>query len=250
MKNFLIFARFLVLSFLLGTSFQVLGQDSNIQIIRLKAGGAVLGQVVDHDLVKGYKIVLAGGDTILLNSQSVSTVIEQKKAYRIFPDGKFTPVKGKYFSFLIGTNFGMNEDDVWNAFQLDISPITFSAGYRFNQQLEIGAGTGVDLYTRYGPFLPLFAEFRYYINQKPTSLFIGGKLGNGFLINPNGIWFNNESKGGILFHPVIGWKSATRRKSKFLIEAGLKIQKAQLRGWNSVDEITMFRYTFGMGWLF
>ena len=250
MKNYLIFARFLVLSILLGTSFGGSAQHSaDAQIIRLKAGGSFLGKVINHD-DNGYQVVLVSGDTIVLSDQSVAAVIEQKKAYHFFPDGKFTPTKGKYFSFLINTYYGYNENDFWNPFEFDISPLNFSAGYRFNQQLEVGAGTGFDIYSSYGLFVPLFAELRYYLNKKPTSLFVGGKLGGAFLVNPNGFWFNENSSGGLLVNPVIGLKSASRRKAKFILEAGIKIQKASFVGWNQVDDITMFRYSLGAGWLF
>ncbi len=250
MKRNLIIARIFVLSIMLGTSFSSTAQQTeNAQIIRLKAGGAFLGKIINQN-ENDYQIALLSGDTISLSAQSVGGIIDKKKEYHFYPNGRFTPTKGRYFSFMINTYYGQNSNDFWSPFEFDFSPINFSAGYRINQNFEVGAGTGLDVFTSYGPFIPLFAELRYYMNKKPTAFFVGGKLGGSFLLNPGNLWFNEDSSGGLLMHPIIGLKSATRRKSKFILEAGLKIQKVSFVGWNAVEDITIFRYSLGAGWLF
>jgi len=250
MKTYLIFARLIVLSFLLGTSFVLSGQQvDKSQIIRLKAGGSFQGSILSRDS-ECYKVILITGDTIKLKKKSVSAVIDQKKTYHFFSDGRFASTNGRYFCFLINTNWGYEESNIGNRTKFDFSPVNFSAGYRFNQKFELGIGTGVDIYQDYGLYLPIFAESRYYLSKTATSIFIGGKIGSALLLNQLGFWPDDESRGGLLLNPVLGFKSASRRKAKFIFEAGLKMQKAIFNRWDFIDRVTLYRYTIGAGLLF
>ena len=215
---FLIFT-FLVLSWING-----LGQRFYEDIVHLKDGSKIRGWIVEQIPGDHIKIELLGGSILVYQQDEIEKITKEYSQYKSIRrriNHHRGPIlyndKGFYGAFSLG--FMFNEGQ-WG---LRIDPgFQLRAGYRLNQFLGVGGGTGVEFYES-GVIVPFFLELNGDVLQRRITPHYMVQAGYGLGVAPT--WIAEEFRGGLMGQGGVGLKMHTRRKLEFMYMLVFKYQE-------------------------
>ncbi len=263
-----------VISCLLSAS--LWAQTTLEDVVYLKNGSILRGQVLEYDPSANIKIKIKGGSVLVYASTEVLKM--EKEEVTESPDVKVVPLeavestetveaievweqhipeKGFYGTIAIGNIFPTIESNVpLPGFKLDAA-----TGYRVHHAFGIGVGAGVLLdFTQ--SFLYGYGTIRGDILNKTFSPYYEINVGYGVPLSENSLFLQQQGvqqidvmRGGLYFRPSIGMRFGSRNQIHTFVDIGIHMQQAYYEGrtWNNfsyTEEYTYFRPSVRVGMLF
>jgi hypothetical protein len=185
----------LVLIVLLLLADLTFGQKKNNDVIYLKNGVVINGQILSS---------LPTGQVIIKRRDNSHWVYEPAQYDSIRKTSKgIKKVHPGYFNL---TEAGILTGNSGNSNKSPFSMINLS-GWQFKNQFSAGIGAGVEFLNE--TYLPVVADFRYYLKRQGTNPFFGIQGGYSFALEkPDSYSLNNNlemsAKGGFLLNPSVG----------------------------------------------
>ena len=253
---------FLTLFFLILFSGSLFAPDPYTDVVYLKNGSVFKTKIIDYrqgdtitvEIAGGHILKFADADIEKIQQLSMVTaepqVVVRERKKSLTRDAY--PVKGGY-----GFGNAAFSGQTGGLFGTTASIINFEGGggYQFNRFLGIGLGSGYNLYdqNRGESVIPLYVDYRMYPFKKNLGPYLHLIGGYGFALKEENFGII-EAKGGILFHPAIGWRVAAGDKFFFTFDLGARFQTAEYTQENqwwlsgrTIREVTYRRTTFRIG---
>ena len=241
--------------------------DTNEEdVVYLKNGSILRGEITEKtsELVK---IKILGGSLFVFQMEEVKEIEREEKEYIEDPSERKRLKKIKRpLTFRTSGWYNVTTQGFLpgiNAFSEARLGFTLHhvIGYQFNNKVAVGAGMGLDVYGLFDgeAVFNYYVDYRGYLTEKSATPYYGLALGYGKVI-PS--WQFFDIKGGAYIQPAIGIRCKSRKKAHFIIEYGLKMQKAsytrtnwfwdgeQGQNANEVRNIWFRRSAFKIGVLF
>ncbi len=203
-------------------------------VIILKNGDRLSGQLIKYQQNEKAILMLADGSKITIVDEEIDRIIqevvdeEEKPVKEVFePKPKIyvkPKSKGLYSITQLSFAMGSGNDDGL-ALGAGISTIL---GYQIKPMFGIGVGVGLDNYARRGETIyPVFVDIRSYLpfTKKPNAYYIALNGGYGFAFARESIGIN-DAEGGYMFHGALGYRTTTKEGVDVNIDMGAKFQKA------------------------
>jgi len=214
----------LMLLFLVSISFARKGKKD---IIYLKNGSVINGEIIS---------LLPSGQVKIRTKDNSLWVFESSQIDSISRTGK---VAGQIRSGYINTTeagiLAGNSDNKYAA------PFTIMNinGWQFKNRFSVGAGAGIEFFSE--TYLPVVADFRYYLKRQGVNPFFGIQGGYNFaldkpdmqyvydyssnLIRPPGNTLEMKAKGGLLINPSVGICTSLNENLGLAFSAGYRIMR-------------------------
>ncbi len=226
MKNITTTLLVMLLIFSLTTAAQKPGKG----VVYLKNGSIVRGALLSQDPGAPVKIKTSDNNIWVFERSSIDSIDQKAKLSAPFHTGFFNLTEG---GVLIG-----NRDNDFNA------PSTFMnvSGWQFSNGLAAGVGLGVDFFSE--TYLPVVADFRYYLRNQGIKPFISaqggyaialGKADKQYVYNyastyyiwpaPVGQALDVDARGGWLANPSIGFVAPLGENLGLTLSAGYRIMR-------------------------
>jgi hypothetical protein len=208
------------LTFLMLLVFSAAGaQKLEVDAVYLNTGEVYRGRIeetLNPDLIQLETLC---HDTRLFSKDEIIRIDKEKINLSAFSRYEEAPVQG-YFNhtdlgFLIGS--GNNDRNI-------IFSIQMVNGYKFARRYFPGIGTGIEFYDQ--AYVPLFADFKYFLTDHRVSPFLKGSLGYSIPIeDPPEEWgARTDNRGGILYSAGVGTSIRTGSSSALVISLDYRFQ--------------------------
>jgi len=202
-----------------------LAQGEKKDVIYLKNGSAIRGQIINR--FPDGQIQLKKGD----NSYQVYNLAQYDSI------GKIYRIQPKFFNL---TEAGILVGNSKDKYAAQPSLLNIS-GWKFKSGLSVGVGAGVEFISEM--YVPVVADFRYYLKCKGLHPFVGIQGGYSFAItkpdsiriyymelyNSFGIAPGNnlevKAKGGFLLNPFVGISTRLNEKMALTYSLGYRIMR-------------------------
>lgn len=213
----------IALLFLINISF---AQRDKRDVVYLKNGSVIRGQIINR---------LPTGQVQIKRGDNSYQVYESSQFDSI---GKVNRIHTRYFNL---TEAGILAGNSNNKYASQFSLMNIS-GWQFKNHFSLGAGAGVEFFSE--TYLPVVADFRYYLKRKGVNPFIGIQGGYSFALNkpdsaymyyndplsnsfgsPPGKYVEVKAKGGFLFNPFVGFCTALSENLALTFSAGYRIMR-------------------------
>ena len=179
-------------------------------VVYLKNGSIVKGQIIEQIPTSLLKIEIAGGSIFVYQITEIEKIVKEEIITPPIAKRKKTAPKMGYKGFVdMGGGFPVSYDGD------GFFSVHISQGYQFNPFFFVGAGLGVDYH--FGEnciFLPLYANGRINFIDNPVSPFFDLKIGYSVY----------EGKGAFLA-PSIGTRFAIDQRCGFTFSVGYNLQR-------------------------
>lgn len=204
-------------------------QKMEQDVVYLKNGSIIRGQIIEHKKEGQIKIEILGGSVLVYQSSEVvrmeKEIVNRRGRYR--PKRPMHKIdKGYYVSIVAGHSLGQGD---FGAPEPGLS-ISGVAGYHFHRLLGVGGGVGLSTLGLY-PFVPVYANIRGYLLKTSTSLFYDLNVGYGFalpsVMHMNFLGQEATSQGGLYLRPSIGIRFPSTRRTHVVMDFGYEIQFAR-----------------------
>lgn len=220
-------------------------------IVYFKDGSRMQGEIIEEKEGEHIRLQTAENNIITIPLELIHKTKKVNRKNRTYYDkGRNVKKRGYYNVSMVGSIFGTDEFD---GRTLGLSFQTIN-GYMFNRWIGVGGGVALDFYTY--EFIPLFVDIRGYVMDKAISPYYSVNVGYGFgadLFNRFDDGFR-DIEGGLMFHPSIGVRFATRYNSSFQVDVGYKFQDAtitsRLPDFTEIADVRYQRFTLRFGWMF
>ncbi|WP_052594299.1 hypothetical protein [Aureispira sp. CCB-QB1] len=238
----MIYRIYIVIALMFLTS-TVIGQEIREDVVHLKDGTIIQGEIVHYDPKDKIKIKIKGGSLIVYKSSEV-TKIEKTKLKRAYQtDNSERPLHlketGWYHSIAFGTTFKVyarGSVGIWN---LPFGAmVDYTWGHQFNRYFGVGTSVGL-LVPSFEAFAPICVNLRGYFLKTSTNVFYNMNVGYG--VSLNGLTTVGTRKGGLHVHPSIGVRFASTRKGHATLSLGYMIQMG------GVHEYSVYAITTKVG---
>jgi len=194
-------------------------------VIYLKDGSVIRGQIVEQVPAEYVKIELLGGSVFVFQLEEVEVIKKEGRklsefysyaAYQAKRDR--TPTfrrKGLYHLINLGVGVGR---DRWDWVVGNVS-LDYAIGTYINQYLGIGGGFGMTHYDM-GGILPFYLDLRGDLMKTKLTPHYFAQVGYGIPFTNN--WGVNEPRGGLYLSGGLGYKLHTSRKAEWIFGVGYK----------------------------
>lgn len=196
-------------------------------VIELKNGNIIRGEIFEQVPGEYVKVELVGGSILILKPQEITKITSEssrfkhitrklnfaQKSIQYREKGVYAMASFHFYSFI----------DQWQTLQLRPS-LHFKIGHRFNRFVSLGAGTGLDFYQG-GMVIPFYLDVSGDLKRKRVTphYFVQGGYGAG--VAP--FWPNDQFSGGAMGHFGGGFKWHTRSKHEWLLTVGYQLQQTR-----------------------
>ncbi len=218
---------FLALLFYITQAFSQRGKGD---VVYLKNGSIINGQIVSLLPNGQVKIKTRDNSLWVFESAGIDSI---RKSFNI---RKITSIQSGFFNL---TEAGILTGNSNNSKKAPFSLINI-CGWKFNNRISAGVGTGVEFLNE--TYLPVLADFRYYLKRQGGNPFFGIQGGyNIALEKPDriysdpimnysqGYYLNSTLKmkanGGFLLNPMVGICTSLGGNLAFTISAGYRIMR-------------------------
>lgn len=229
---------------------QLNGQRPSLDILYLKDGSILKGEIKAYKEGEGLQFLLRSGQEIYLEDSDLERMVLDKKV-RPSPIETKTLYHAFYFSANTGSNFFGDGD--WG---LGFEHLT---GYWFSEGFSLGLGTGMVQFSSTYPWnvIPLYLDIKLKSNRR-SPYYLGMDAGVGFPLRNE----SNNILGGSAGERLrmgMGKIWTTRTGTGLSIELSYLHQRTFFRsnslGWRVEDDFTIHnmafkRYQFRFGVLF
>lgn len=251
----------IICSFLfLGLALNSFGQQLMEDVIYLKNGSVLRGQIMEYKPDGNIKVEIAGGSILVYPASDVVEI--KKEASKYQPQTKSSkeerplriPENKKIYNIFMGKlMMGINSIDLPAA---GIG-LYWATGYRFNRFANVGLGIGIERNDAFN-LMPIFVDFRGYLMKTSTSMYYS--LGAGYSVAlPTASWrFDDIQRqtGGLYLHPAIGVRFKSRKQTHLMMDFGYTIQSNNITftdwmtGNLTTQKSILFRPSFRIGLMF
>lgn len=200
-----------------------LGAQAKPTRVLLRGGSVIQGTVLDVADPNYVHIRLPDGDSTLLIPTAVVQRIIVPKGERVLRNGYDIPQRGWYKGAAISYLGGLSYFDGVDEQMRQSVSVQGEAGYYFRNWCSVGLGVGADHYDEW--LVPVFAHVRLLLPNRPNPLYLS--LQGGRSIAAERVFARESgdlSRGRWMWHPSIGIRFASRRRTAFHIDAGYKFQ--------------------------
>lgn len=180
----------LLVLFLMVGSITVSFAQNVQEVVYLKNGSVVRGNVIEQVPNVSLKIQTADGSVFAYQMSEVDKITKEESRYVGRNYSPFNNHSGNDIGYRGYIDLGYTLGT--GIFALDRIELTTSHGYQIIPYLYVGAGAGVSYYLDYDSFaLPIFANVRAYILDNSISPYVDLKIGysvldlKGFYMNPS-----------------------------------------------------------------
>jgi len=195
----------------------ILAQQEENSIFYLKNGSIYIGKVL-NDETDSIQVRLIDGNDIQISEFAVKRYLAAKDI-KVFPDGRYNPIRGFFFHTGLGFNgesLGKDEDERIS------SHVPYLFGWHFNSRWSAASGLGFEFNeARISGFrvttqvTSLFLYGRYNLTEQKRRPFLYARVGSGFASEQGEDV--NEDQGGFQF--------ASRKKSRWVLSLGYHFQQ-------------------------
>ncbi len=225
----------LVLAMFAGVT--LFAQTGKKDVVYLKNGSVIIGTIVLEDDKKFIQLKTSDRSLSIFKYDQIDSINHQESLYR--PKKAKTPFNTGYFNLTeIGVLAGNSNNANKSAFtMMNISSWKFACGF------TAGVGVGVEFFNE--TYLPVVADFRYYIRehgplpfvalQAGYSIPLGGSYSqqnyyygyNEVLIGPGYYTVNQDmsARGGFLINPSIGIQAQLNENLALVFSAGYRYMR-------------------------
>jgi len=203
-------------------------QSALEDVVYLKNGSIIRGQIIEQKINKFVKIKCADRNIWVFQSSDIDSIKKETQ-----PEIKKFETKSK--GYVNNTDFGImiNRNGYFDV------PINFLMvnAYKFPFNTTLGIGTGIESFV--DPVIPLFLDAKYYVFDKKVSPFIILQTGYSFPFNKDTEEY--QSKGGYLFNAGCGVRVFISKSSAWLFSLSYMYQELQTTknySWQSGTVIT------------
>lgn len=248
----------LALCLFLGLSVTSYSQKLTEDVVYLKNGSTIRGQVTEYKPEGNIKIEIAGGSVLVYPATEVVEVKKEEAKIQATFHKKQRPLKvpeiGKmYYNFMGKLMTGINAFDGISG---GIGAY-YAMGYRFHRLASVGLGVGIERNDAFN-LMPVFVDFRAYLMKSSASVY--WSLGAGYSIAlPTSSWRFAEIQrqtGGLYLHPAVGFRFKSREETHLMMDFGYTIQSNnitfvdQWSGNVNTQKNVLFRPSFRIGLVF
>jgi hypothetical protein len=221
-------------------------------VIYLKNGGVVRGQILELVPEKTVKIETYGGNVWVFPMNDVEKVSKEPSFQAKKVQRNFLRDQGFYGMFTPMLNVGQTR---WSS--IVNGGVQIINGYRFNRYLGAGGGIGLEVFDNW-VVNPLFAEVRGHLIKGEITPFYHAGLGYGAtILNESTEW--SSVNGGLLLQGGLGLATYLGGSSFFTFGIGLRQQnlsEKRTNWWWNQEPVTIVnrhkfnRIVFNIGILF
>lgn len=198
-------------------------QQTRVDAIYLKNGSIFKGKIIAIAPDKSIQLQILE-DTLKINIPE-NTI---KKIVQEYPNsGSIQTIKpyafqekGLYNTLYVGINPGYFKENQWNKSYYIGFNGSFSMGYQFNRFYGIGMGVGFENFYYDHVNIPLFLETKGYWRKKKISPYHSISIGYNIATAAD----PKSTKGGLFFHPCIGFRIGANSEINYLFDIGLRLQ--------------------------
>ncbi len=235
--------RLILLIFILSGAASLTAQQAEEDLITLKNGQQIAGEVVSVDSVGSVTMILAGQSQLTIPADQIVSRETRPARYedlrqrrtREFSEFYF-PRKGLYGGLMLGIGFPrIFTDEEFVPNDGGVIGLYLRGGYRISPSLNLGTSIGLQG-MRGCTTLPLLAEVSgSMIGRKKGPVYLA-QAGWGIPLTQNW-WRNITYEGGPIAQVAVGWKEYTRSRLNWNILLGYRYQ-----------QITETQNAIGWGW--
>ena len=242
---------FLSLLFMVNLSFARKGKKD---VIYLKNGSVINGQIISS---------LPSGQVKIKTKDNSLWVFESSQIDSISKSGQTSDqIRTGYFNL---TEAGILVGNSNNKYGSPFSMMNIS-GWQFKNHFTIGAGAGIEFFSE--TYLPVVADFRYYLKRQGLNPFFGLQGGYSFsldkpdkqyvygystnyYISPAVQSLEMKAKGGFLVNPFVGFSTPLGENLALTFSAGYRIMRQRYkREDNYLIDIDYNRLSLKIGLMF
>ena len=228
-------------------------QKKDRDVVYMKNGSIIYGQIISS---------LPSGQVKIKTRDNSLWVFEPSQFDSISKTGKvFKQIQPGYFNLteagLLAGNSGNNHNAPFSLMNI--------SGWQFKNRFSAGAGVGVELLSE--TYLPVFADFRYYLKRYGVSPFFGIQGGYSIALDkpelqyvytdsriwpgPTGNTLDIKSKGGLFLNPSVGICTPLNENTALTFSAGYRIMRHRyVREDNYKIDIDYNRLSLKIGLIF
>ncbi len=240
----------MALLFLVNMSFARKGKRD---VIYLKNGSVINGQIISSLPSGQVKIKTKDNSFWVFEASQIDSISKANSTINQFRTG--------YFNL---TEAGVLAGNSNNKYATPFSLMNIS-GWQFKNHFSVGAGAGVELFSE--TYIPVVADFRYYLNRQGVNPFFGLQGGYSFALDKPDkqyvyqtydLWQGStasmldiKAKGGFLLNPVVGFCTPLSENVALTFSAGYRIMRQRYsREDNYLIDIDYNRLSLKIGLIF
>lgn len=226
-------------------------------VIYLKNGSVINGQIISSLPSGQVKIKTKDNSFWVFEASQIDSISKTNSTFNQFHTG--------YFNL---TEAGILAGNSNNKYATPFLLMNIS-GWQFKNHFSVGAGAGVEFFSE--TYLPVVADFRYYLNRQGVNPFFGFQGGYSFALdkpdkqyvyggylNYSNIWRNPtvdaldiKAKGGFLLNPFVGFCTPLSENLSLTFSAGYRIMRQRYsREDNYLVDIDYNRLSLKIGLIF
>lgn len=219
----------------------VLAQSGTEDVIFLKNGGILRGEILEIASDSTVRIQTAGGNVWVFRMSEVDKITEE------------TISSATYYK----TSGYINHTgiDVLSGSSSTTVRFQMMNGYRFSPRFATGIGLGFIPYNDPLALIPVYLDFSYNLLEANTAPYLFLKTGYNFSVHAEDNYPVEDHRGGWMFNPGIGLQFNHSGGFRWYMNAGYNINKARFseQGWGNEtieNELRYRRIIFGLGFSF
>lgn len=232
MKKILFILLVMLLGILSGLQAQRVFEED---VIYLKDGSIIRGEIIHQQIGEYVKIEVAGGSVLMYSNDEIDRITREPSKYRYIKlklHKEFRPFVFREKGFYAYTSMALGfSEGRWGP-QPSFS-IQQRLGYRFHRLLGVGGGTGFDFYEA-GLIAPFFLDVNGDLLKRRISPHYLVNFGYGTGIARS--WSYRTFNGGIMGQAALGIKMHTRSRNEWIFTLGYKFQNSyqEFEDWSQV----------------
>lgn len=251
--------RILILLMIVLGSIQLFAQNKNIpnDKLMLKDGSILYGQILNYEIGGNIEFKLNSGRILTFSSNEIKKIemhSDEKETIQAKYEFKHEVYYNNFSASMISGSSSANNSIL--LFRTGVG-LYYALGYRYNDFLSVGLGTGIETYS-YGLrelFVPIHFDYMAFLKKSKVSPFVRLQAGYGFLASADENVI--EKNGGLNFCTGFGIKYPGYDSLDYLFDINFKYQKAYFvyhtNTWSdqiSYRDIIFRRISFRIGILF
>ena len=216
----------LVILLLLIISTKLYAQIDKVDVVYLKNGSIIKGEIVEIKTDEYVKIKSLCDNIWVFNNTDVLKILKEDKKVIVdsISDSQFK-INGVFTNFSLGFLYGIGNEN-----ENPPLSVLVGGGYSFKNNISVGLVTGVELLDN--AFVPAMIDLKYSFVNSKVSHFIFLQSGYSFVIDAQNddIYYYNgnnerENRGGIVISPGFGIKWNLNKKNAIALSLGYRYQQ-------------------------
>lgn len=187
-------------------------------VVYLKNGGIMRGQIIEQVPNKSLKIETVGRNVFVYSFDEIERIVKEEvgaKKKEAAPLDTENWDRGR-FTFIVEGGMGVGAQFNANGTRINSYGGNLSFGMNLVPKVCLGLGGGFDVIGSYA-FIPIFVDFRYFFLNQPITPYLTAAAG--YSIGPG-----DYDQGGWYANPQIGLRYDVARKAGLNFGLGYRLQ--------------------------